>query len=115
MTTQLEQAARQALEALESDWDGCVNSPKGEAVTALRSALEQQAAQEETSDCALNLCDPSGPHEAGCRLAKQRVAQDCQPLTDKQIEVLIEDAVFLGNCKEIVRAIEAAHGIGGKK
>ena len=49
MTAQLEQAARQALEALESDWDGCVNSPKGEAVTALRSALEQQAAQEPVS------------------------------------------------------------------
>ena len=35
-----------------------------------------------------------------------------QPLTDEQIKGLIEEGVFFGNCKEIVRAIEAAHGIG---
>ena len=34
-----------------------------------------------------------------------------QPLTDEQIKGLIEEGVFFGNCKEIVRAIEAAHGI----
>lgn len=33
------------------------------------------------------------------------------PLTDEQINELDEDGVFLGNCKEIVRSIEAAHGI----
>ena len=36
---------------------------------------------------------------------------ECQPLTDEQIKGLIEEGVFFGNCKEIVRAIEAAHGI----
>ena len=35
-----------------------------------------------------------------------------EPLTDGQIKGLIEEGVFFGNCKEIVRAIEAAHGIG---
>lgn len=35
------------------------------------------------------------------------------PLSDAQIKELIEDGVFLGNCKEIVRAIEHAHGITG--
>ena len=35
------------------------------------------------------------------------------PLTDAQIKELIEDGVFLGNCKEIVRAIERRHGIKG--
>ena len=38
-----------------------------------------------------------------------------QPLTDEQIKGLIEEGVFFGNCKEIVRAIEAAHGIGGQQ
>ena len=38
-----------------------------------------------------------------------------QPLTDEQIKGLIEEGVFFGNCKEIVRAIEAAHGIGAEK
>ena len=38
--------------------------------------------------------------------------QERQPLTDEQIKGLIEEGVFFGNCKEIVRAIEAAHGIG---
>ena len=37
-----------------------------------------------------------------------------EPLTDAQIKGLIEGGVFFGNCKEIVRAIEAAHGIGIK-
>lgn len=36
------------------------------------------------------------------------------PLSDAQIKELIEDGVFLGNCKEIVRAIEQAHGITQK-
>lgn len=36
-----------------------------------------------------------------------------EPLTDEQIKGLIEEGVFFGNCKEIVRAIEAAHGIKG--
>ena len=34
-----------------------------------------------------------------------------EPLTDEQIKGLIEEGGFFGNCKEIVRAIEAAHGI----
>ena len=37
-----------------------------------------------------------------------------KPLTDEQIKGLIEEGVFFGNCKEIVRAIEAAHGISIK-
>ena len=37
-----------------------------------------------------------------------------EPLTDAQIKELIEDGVFLGNCKEIVRGIEHAHGITQK-
>ena len=37
-----------------------------------------------------------------------------EPLSDAQIKELIEDGVFLGNCKEIVRAIEHAHGITQK-
>ena len=42
-------------------------------------------------------------------------AKERQPLTDAQIKGLIEEGVFFGNCKEIVRAIEAAHGIGGQQ
>lgn len=36
------------------------------------------------------------------------------PLTDEQIKDLQDDGVFLGTCRQIVRAIEAAHGIGIK-
>ena len=35
------------------------------------------------------------------------------PLTDEQIKYLQDDGVFLGACRQIVRAIEAAHGIKG--
>lgn len=34
-------------------------------------------------------------------------------LTDEQIKDLQDDGVFLGTCRQIVRAIEAAHGIKG--
>ena len=33
------------------------------------------------------------------------------PLTDEQIKDLQDDDVFFGTCRQIVRAIEAAHGI----
>jgi hypothetical protein len=39
--TDLKNAAQQALEAMDRNWDGCVNSPEGEAITALKAALEQ--------------------------------------------------------------------------
>ena len=50
---------------------------------------------------------------ARAALAKWGARQpvECEPLTDAQIKGLIADGVFFGNCKEIVRAIEAAHGI----
>ena len=37
-----------------------------------------------------------------------------EPLTDAQIKDLQDDGVFLGTCRQIVRVIEAAHGIGIK-
>ena len=49
------------------------------------------------------------PHCGKPRNAPQPVERE--PLTDTQIKGLIEDGVFFGNCKEIVRAIEAAHGL----
>lgn len=45
--------------------------------------------------------------------ADQVLAMERVPLTDEQIKGLIEEGAFFGNCKEIVRAIEAAHGIKG--
>jgi len=38
---------QQALEALDRNWDGCVNSPEGEAITALKAALAQPGQQQE--------------------------------------------------------------------
>ena len=49
------------------------------------------------------------PHCGKPRNAPQPVGR--WPLTYAQIKGLIEEGVFFGNCKEIVRAIEAAHGI----
>jgi hypothetical protein len=39
-------AMKQALEALDRNWDGCVNSPEGEAITALNAAIEAAKKQE---------------------------------------------------------------------
>ena len=33
------------------------------------------------------------------------------PMSDRQIDELKDNDTFLGSCKEIVRAIEAVHGI----
>ena len=50
--------------------------------------------------------------ERGIPLVRQHPQPvEREPLTDAQIKGLIEEGVFFGNCKEIVRAIEAAHGI----
>jgi hypothetical protein len=35
------EAMKLALEALDRNWDGCVNSPEGEAITALRTAIAE--------------------------------------------------------------------------
>ena len=53
--------------------------------------------------------DAYGKHGIPLYLDPQPVERE--PLTDTQIKELIEDGVFLGNCKEIVRAIEQVHGI----
>lgn len=55
--------------------------------------------------------DAYGRHGIPLYTAPQPVGRE--PLTDAQIKGLIEDGVFFGNCKEIVRAVEAAHGITG--
>jgi hypothetical protein len=39
-------AMKLALEALDRNWDGCVNSPEGEAITALNAAIEAAKKQE---------------------------------------------------------------------
>ena len=51
------------------------------------------------------------PHCGKPRNAPQPVERE--PLTDAQIKDLQDDGVFLGACRQIVRAIEAAHGIKG--
>lgn len=51
------------------------------------------------------------PHCGKPRNAPQPVERE--HLTDEQIKDLQDDGVFLGSCRQIVRAIEAAHGIKG--
>ncbi len=92
---------------------------------AMRASLDkwgQPAHSEEPAawkhDCAALLTNDvelwidACPHCGKPRNAPQPVERE--PLTDEQIKGLIEEGVFFGNCKEIVRAIEAAHGIGIK-
>ena len=50
----------------------------------------------------------SHPHENSAPQPVER-----EPLTDEQIKDLQDDGVFLGACRQIVRAIEAEHGIKG--
>ncbi len=61
--------------------------------------------------------DPRGSDawQAVVDAAFQALAMGRVPLTDGQIKDLQDDGVFLGSCRQIVRAIEAAHGIKGGK
>lgn len=178
MTTQLEAAARQALEALEkcdsalaeelAAWD--IDPPLQHvldasnacdpAITALRSALEQQAAQEPVSTRTIG--DTRRARDAGyaagvasslpnkitaemrsafregykggsiwtdrldraleCMLAAapQQAAQVRQPLTEEEIDALIQQHVdpvaTYRKLHQFARAVEdAAHGIGDDK
>ncbi len=54
--------------------------------------------------------DAYGKH--GIPLVRQQPVER-EHLTDEQIKDLQDDGVFLGTCRQIVRAIEAAHGIKG--
>ena len=57
--------------------------------------------------------DPARPLVFGDTTPQPTHAQaGAVPLTDEQIKDLQDDGVFLGTCRQIVRAIEAAHGIG---
>jgi hypothetical protein len=47
------EAMKLALEALDRNWDGCVNSPEGEAITALNAAIEAAKKQEPVAWCVL--------------------------------------------------------------
>ena len=51
---------------------------------------------------------------AGTKLYTAPQPVEREPLTDEQIKDLQDDGVFWGACRQIVRAIEAAHGIGIK-
>ena len=115
-------------------WLRNTTDPQPHAVTNLkyRSAVDAEAGVEYTPvfaapqpvarapvawkhDCAALLTNDvelwidACPHCGKPRNAPQPVGR--WPLTDAQIKGLIGEGVFFGNCKEIVRAIEAAHGI----
>lgn len=72
------------------------------------------------SACPIEPCHYADTEAEAIATWNRRTPQPTQPqagampLTDKQINGLIDEGVFFGNCKEIVRAIEAAHGIGIK-
>ena len=51
------------------------------------------------------------PHCGKPRNAPQPVERE--PMTEAQIKDLQDDGVFLGACRQIVRAIEETHGIKG--
>lgn len=53
--------------------------------------------------------DAYGKHGIPLYTAPQPVEREL--LTDEQIKDIQDDGVFLGTCRQIVRAIEAAHGI----
>ena len=138
MTTK-DEALKQALAALEfsksylddlADVHGTSKKAKpgstswnvNRAITTCREALAQKDEQEPVAEItADDMGKPFNAVRIGAHFYKEippvgtklyTAPPKSQPLTDEQIKGLIEEGVFFGNCKEIVRAIEAAHGIG---
>lgn len=92
--------ALKALEALESDWDGCVNSPKGEALAAIRKALAEQPASKPPTDEQIT---------AGARALCKQMAEACG------VDVADQWQLYAETFKEDARAVlEAANGIKEK-
>ena len=111
MTTQ-KKTLKLALEVLEEDWDGCVNSRKGKTITAIKKALAQpeqepclspcgdikcaaickrHAAQPEhepvawDGDCVLGHCgSPAGCEASNCCRADYTTPPQRKPLTPAQ-------------------------------
>lgn len=116
-----------ALEALSSDWDGCVNSRKGEAITALREALAEQPAQQEPvvwmEMVVANLVREGVNKHKARELAQHFYTTppaQRKPLTGEKILHLVNTHVGAPSMSypldssdwmNFARAIEAAHGI----
>ena len=131
--SELEKAARQALEALvedrawlESDAPQAVWDKNNQANTALRRALEQPAQQEPVARvvgyyagrCVIEPLDPAAVMPNNMALYTRPQARE--PLTDEQIHDIYDEVArrepynMAVTRRNIARAIEAAHGIGGK-
>ena len=128
--TDLEKAARQALEALEvsTDWDMNATGKQAQsmkAITVLRRALAEQPAQQEPvgmvkdlfTNAAWGKLDVLGSTKVYLNVAPQPAQR--KPLTTQEIrewwasENGLEDCEMskLDDFEKVVRAIEAAHGI----
>jgi len=127
--TDLRKAAQQALEALECMIDDLMYKDhkrvidiSNVAITALRTALEQQAEPPPEWEGTKNILDEYGL-DAISFVAEWKAAQR-QPLTDKQILADETLRYYFGQNggagpvskqgRKVVDAIEAAHGIGGE-
>lgn len=94
-----DQALRLALEALEEPKDHIAKHRRLEAITAIKQALEQPVASNDTSQDRVD------------ETAKQRH----EPLTDEEIIELLPTGEWeIESTLELVRAIENAHGIKGQ-
>ena len=129
MTT-LRQAAQQALEALECMIDDLMYKDhkrvidiSNVAITALRTALEQQQAEPPPEGLLIKNIIAEYGLDAISFVAEWKAAQR-QPLTDKQILADETLRYYFGQNggagpvskqgRKVVDAIEAAHGIGGE-
>ena len=123
------EALKMALKALESDWNGVVNSPKGEAIIALRQIIAKKAlAQPEQEPVAhVRVVDGMlGPVRRGKGMALLSDGDysvytsppQRQPLTDDEVTKHFQENVDTGSLLSFadgVRFAEAAHRIAGDK
>lgn len=132
MTT-LEQAARQALEALESaplDHNSIKSrffERRHNAITALRQALEQQPKQKPAAivssvvsagNKGVRVRWLGGFPQIGNRLySSPQPTHPSKPLTDAQIDSIMQPLTqnTAYSWRAFARAVEAAHGIGEKQ
>jgi hypothetical protein len=104
----LREAAQQALDTLEDPWKVC---PEGvaDAIIALRTALALPG-----NDYERGFVDGMS-HQAKSSVDRAVNAMARKPLTDEEIDAVCVPLGFAQlSPREVARAIERAHGIGGE-
>jgi len=115
-----DEALKLALEALETSM--YPQQKQLQAITAIKSVKEALAKPEQEPVAWMNDSTPSGifarhmegAKNFGCTIPLYTTPPQRKPLTDEEVNKLVDDEDWYNDPHGFARAIEAAHGIKGE-